>query len=322
MAICGSASVRIGPILLTQRAVAPAADRQQIPGQAEQELDQRRDDEGRDGAAGGRGGDDGIVAELVLVERGDDAERAADAAARAISADGAELDRDRQAVGEQFADGEVGQIVARPEIAVQQVVRDSCRYCSQSGSFEAELRLQIGLDLRAEAPLLVERAAGRDADQEERQRDDDEQRRDGRQQPPDDIASACAHASLSKRRPPLPDAERRSRRSVYSLLMKRDRMDVHHVVFEALELRRNDVVEAVVEQRNVADFVDKHALGLATAASCAPPDCRRRRRPCPSAPRTSGCCSSSSCCRSPCARCRGRSPDPCSRRSSRRAPRR
>ena len=40
------------------------------------------------------------------------------------------------------------------------------------------------------------------------------------------------------------------------------RMHVHHVVLEAFELRRDEVLVAVVEQRDVADVVDQDALGL------------------------------------------------------------
>ena len=95
MAICGSASVTIGPILLRQAAAAPAGDRHPGEHQREDELVERRDDEGRHRAADGRRRDDGVVGAAVLVERGDDAEHAADEE-REESADGAELHRDRQ----------------------------------------------------------------------------------------------------------------------------------------------------------------------------------------------------------------------------------
>ena len=186
MAICGNASVSTGPILLSKRAVAPAADRQQLPGQAEDELDHRRDDEGRDGDAGRRHGNHRVVAELVLVERGDDAEHAAEQQ-RQDQRRGAELDRNRQALGEQFGDGEIGQVVARPEIAVQKIV-EIVDILQPERIVEAELGFDVGLDLGAQPPLLVEWAARRHADQEKRQRDDDEQRRDGGQKPPEDVS--------------------------------------------------------------------------------------------------------------------------------------
>ena len=38
------------------------------------------------------------------------------------------------------------------------------------------------------------------------------------------------------------------------------RMDVHHIVVEAMQLGGNDVVEAVVEKRDLADIVDEIPL--------------------------------------------------------------
>ena len=47
----------------------------------------------------------------------------ADARSASISAEAAELDRDRQAVGEELADGEIAADEARAEIALQQIRR-------------------------------------------------------------------------------------------------------------------------------------------------------------------------------------------------------
>ena len=67
----------MGTILLAQRAAAPAADGQPGQEQAEDELEQRRNDEGRNGAAGRRDGDDVVIDRLVLVQRRHDAKAAA-----------------------------------------------------------------------------------------------------------------------------------------------------------------------------------------------------------------------------------------------------
>src|SRR5690606_33884146 len=105
-----------GADLVDQRPVAPAADGQQTPAQAEHQLDDGGGDEGRNGAAGGRQRNDAKVGSLVLPERSYDAERAADQQ-RQDQRGSTELRRDRQALGKQFADGEIRQIVARTEIA-------------------------------------------------------------------------------------------------------------------------------------------------------------------------------------------------------------
>ncbi|ESZ37772.1 hypothetical protein X732_21200 [Mesorhizobium sp. L2C066B000] len=168
--------------LVDQCAITPAADRQQLPGQSEHQLNHRSDDEGGDSAAGGRQRNHRIVAKLVLVERGDGAEHRTKQQ-RQDQRGGAELDRYRQPLGKQFGDGEVRQIVARPEIAAQEIA-EIVGILQPERIVEAELCFQIGPDLGTEAPLLIERAARCDAYQEERHCHDDEQRRNGGQKPP------------------------------------------------------------------------------------------------------------------------------------------
>ncbi len=159
-----------------------------------------------------------VVAELVLVERGDDAEHAADEQ-RQDQRRGAELHRDRQAGGEQLGDGEVGQIVARAEIAVQQVVEIVEILDARADRSRPNCASRLALDLRTQAALLVERAAGSHADQEEGQRDDDEQRRYGGQEPPEHV-DQHGRVPRRKRSGPPPARERRPIRD-YSLLTKR-----------------------------------------------------------------------------------------------------
>ena len=78
-----------------------------------------------------------------------------------------------EALGEELGDGEVRQIVARAEIAAQEIA-EIVDILQPKRIVEAELGFEVGLDLGAQAPFLVERAARRDADQEERHRHDDE----------------------------------------------------------------------------------------------------------------------------------------------------
>ncbi len=133
IAICGSASVTTGPILLSDPTASPAGDRHPGEIEREYELIERRDDEGRHGAADRRNCDHRVVAATVLVERRDDAERAAhDQRQRQRRC--AELNGDRQADPEEVGDGEIRKDVARPEIAVQEVAQIARRYCCQSGS--------------------------------------------------------------------------------------------------------------------------------------------------------------------------------------------
>ena len=80
-----------------------------------------------------------------------------------------------------------GKIVARAEIALQQVLQ-IVQVLRPQRLIEMEDPLKIGLDDGIKPLLLVERAARSHAHQEKRDRHDHEERRDGSQKPPEDIA--------------------------------------------------------------------------------------------------------------------------------------
>ncbi len=152
------------PDLVDEGAIAPAADREPFEGQRKEELEERCDDECRDRAAGGRRGDDRIIGALVLVESRDDAERAAEDE-RENQRARADLDRHRQADPKELAHRKVRKVVARTEVAVQEALQ------IEDILFPERLvqmidALEIGLDDRIQAFLLIERAARRHAHQE------------------------------------------------------------------------------------------------------------------------------------------------------------
>ena len=82
MAICGKRQGEDRTDLVGERAVAPAGDRNQGKVGCEEELIERCDDEGRDRAAGRRGGDDGIVGARFWLSAANDAESACRRSAR------------------------------------------------------------------------------------------------------------------------------------------------------------------------------------------------------------------------------------------------
>ena len=186
-AICGSASVMIGRMRVAHRPVVPAADRQPGQRQAEDDLQHGRDHEGGHRDAEGRDADDRVVDGVVLPEGGDDAERAADDQRQRERGE-AEPHRDRQAAGEELGDGEVAEVEGRPEIAPQQR-REIEPVLLVERLVELVDLAQVLHHLGLERPFEIERAAGREPDQEERDRDDDEQRRDRRDQTLEDIRS-------------------------------------------------------------------------------------------------------------------------------------
>ena len=126
----------------------------------------------------------------------------------------AELDGDRQADAEQFGHGEVRQIVARPEIAVEQIAEIEQILLPQR-LIEVEDAVEIGLDDGIQAAFLVEGSAGRHADQEKRDRHDHEERRNGGQQTAGTHSAACAHPYAVQVR------RRRSRQAETSELLRR-----------------------------------------------------------------------------------------------------
>ena len=86
---------------------------------------------------------------------------------------GAELDGDGKAGCKEFRHGEVRQIVARTEVALQEVLKIEQILLPQ-GLVEVEGPLEIGLDDWVQALFLVERPSRRDTHQEERDRHDHE----------------------------------------------------------------------------------------------------------------------------------------------------
>ena len=182
MAICGRAESQHRTDLVDKRAVTPAADRQKFPRQPEKKLDDRCNHEGRDRAAGGRKGNNRIVADPVLIEGGNDTKCAPDKEGE-YQGRRTELDGDWQTTGEQLCHSEVGQVIAGPEIAVQNVLH-VVDVLKPKRVIETELRFEIGFDFRAQATLLIERSAGSNTDQKKRDRYDHEKCRNGGQKPP------------------------------------------------------------------------------------------------------------------------------------------
>ena len=186
MASCGSIKCHDRAHLVDKGAAAPAAHGKPVQGQREEKLEQRCDHERRNGAAGGGHAHHGIVGQLVLAQGCPDAEGTADDKGQG-ERHGAELEGHRQARLEQFRDGEIRQIVAGAEIALQKVLQIEQVLFPQR-LIEMENPLEIGLDDGIEPLLLVERAARRHPHQEKRNRHDHEESRDGGQKSPKDIA--------------------------------------------------------------------------------------------------------------------------------------
>ncbi len=95
---------------------------------------------------------------MVLAKRGDDAEDAADHQ-RQDQRRAAELDRHGQADAEQVCHGEVGEVVARAEVAAEDVA-EVVQVLLPERVVEVVGGLKIGLYRRIEAAFDVERAAG------------------------------------------------------------------------------------------------------------------------------------------------------------------
>ena len=183
-AICGSASTITGQDEVAHRTVRPTADGQPGEGQAEDDLEDRRDHEVRDRKPERADARHQVIDAAVLAHGRDGAERAADEDSEG-KRQRAERHRDRQAAGEQLADGEVAQEKRGPK-SPRATARQIEPVLLDQRLVELIDPVEIFHHLRLERTFEVERSSGREADQEERDRDDDEQRRDGRQKPAND----------------------------------------------------------------------------------------------------------------------------------------
>ena len=248
------------PDLVDQRPVAPARHRHQRQAKRKDQLKDRRDDKGRDRAAGGRRRDHRVVHRPVLVQRGHDAQRTADQQ-RQHQRRRPKLDRDRQARAEEFGHREIGPRVAGPEIAPHKVAEVKKVLLPQR-LVEVIDPFQVRHDRGRQPLFLIERAAGGHAHQEEADRHDQEQGGDRGQKPLQDIAQHIL--SLRKRHRPRARGAGAGGIRKGSLRQEPRRVDVHHVRLPALDLVGHDRVVGIEHQRHHAKLL-RHAqlFGLA-----------------------------------------------------------
>ena len=172
----------------------PASDGQEAQRQAEDELQDRHDDEGRDGEAGEREHrhQAGSRPARSAALRGEHAERHTEGE-RHAQRRGAEAGGDRQRAGDELVHGKVAPMKARPEIAAceaQQITPELLR----QRQIEAVEPHEIGLDRRVEPAFEIEGAAGRKPHENEARDEDEKERRDRRGKPAGEKAD---HASIA-----------------------------------------------------------------------------------------------------------------------------
>ena len=152
----------------------------------------------------------------ATIECGQDSRRNADGE-REQQRGESDRQADRQPVCNQLADGEIAELVRRPEIAVQEALHIAAELHVHR-LVEPISRLQVGADLGRQGLLLVERPAGREAGQQKRQRHDERERRYCAEEAPHDEsdgghpAAFVAHGAPARQR--IAHADRSARSAV------------------------------------------------------------------------------------------------------------
>ena len=182
-ATCGSASEITGRIRNGRRAAAPAAGRQPAEIDAEDQGQQRRHDEARDGDPDHRQAPSPhSPTQLFWRSAATMPASEARAAIASSTASPPTLKLAGAPSTSSSADGEVLGPVGRAEVAAQQAA-EIAQVLLQQRLVEMVGLLDVAPDLRRQRPLLVERPARRQPHHEEAERDDDQQRRHADRQP-------------------------------------------------------------------------------------------------------------------------------------------